>query len=228
MGKTFYKRGSNADRSTEDEITDALIRCSLEIQERVRRGMGIGVEDTPSAQNFHATMSPTQSLEFFSRRDVLHSDEMIFSQDSFAPSVLARTSASQQYMQNLSRVSTATHTQGSNSSHPFEHLLNIELLREDVIVEKMHIHYGLKSENPVSRLRFFQKGGASSGEPQIARKLKESQYETVLPRVFEELAIRVFCRDPRKTKLLMKAFEKWCRDQLFPSPVLALSQTTDL
>lgn len=209
-----------------------MLCCAADIQDRIRQNLPIEIDDNTARYannssgngNVHAIMSPALSFEMFSRNDVVMIDDMIFSQDSFAPSMMARTL---QHSQNLSRVSTVTSTQGSNGSHPLEHLLDIELLADDIIVEKMHIHYGLKSENPVSRLRFFQKGVAPNSQHQIAQPMKEAQYETVLPRVFEELAIRVFCRDSQKTKLVMKAFEKWCRDQLFPSPVLALSQMNE-
>lgn len=33
------------------------------------------------------------------------------------------------------------------------------LLPGDIIVEKMHIHYGMKDKNPVNRMRFFAKVG---------------------------------------------------------------------
>lgn len=200
------------------------------MQERLREGRPLDTDQEgagdgiAAAHNMYLTMSPVQqSFNAFNKHDSIPTDDMIFSQDSFAPSVLAR---SMQQAYGLSRVPTNSSLQGSSqSSDPF---LEVSLAREDIIVEKMHIHYGLKGDNPVSRLRFYQKTSVASGESQIARQLKESQYETVLPRVFEELAIRVFCRDPRKTKLLMKAFEKWCRDQLFPSPMMGMSQANDV
>ena len=32
-----------------------------------------------------------------------------------------------------------------------------KLILGDIIVEKMHIHYGLQDKNPVGRIRFFDK-----------------------------------------------------------------------
>ena len=34
---------------------------------------------------------------------------------------------------------------------------DVKLLEDDIIVEKMHIHYGLKEKNPVTRIRFYEK-----------------------------------------------------------------------
>ena len=92
-----------------------------------------------------------------------------------------------------------------NSNNSFE---EIELKIEDLIVEKMIINYGKKNENPVSYLRFFEKSVDSSNL--IGKKVPEDSYLTHLPRCFEELAIRVFCRHPKKEKLAREAFEKWC------------------
>jgi uncharacterized protein YfaA (DUF2138 family) len=41
-------------------------------------------------------------------------------------------------------------------------------------------------------------------------KVKEETYETLLPRVFEELAIRVFYKNPKKKELVRLCFEYWC------------------
>lgn len=92
---------------------------------------------------------------------------------------------------------------------------------DDIIVEKMHIHYGMKSENPVNRLRFYSKDLPVDG---LAKKVKEKSYETLLPRVFEELAVRVFCRNPKKNSYVMRAFQDWCRECYASSPFPSLSQ----
>jgi len=67
----------------------------------------------------------------------------------------------------------------------------VPLEKDDIIVERMHIHYGMKDRNPVSRLRFFTKGASRDtvGEP-----VKDRIYQTSMPVVFEEFAVRVFCR----------------------------------
>jgi hypothetical protein len=35
----------------------------------------------------------------------------------------------------------------------------------------------------------------------VGKKIDESVYESLLPRKFEELSIRVFCRNPQKVRL---------------------------
>ena len=87
----------------------------------------------------------------------------------------------------------------------------VELTEEDLIVEKMHIHYGMKALNPVDRMRFFPKHASLQLNP-VARKIDEVVYETVLPRVFEDRAVRLFCRDPEKADAARAIFEKWCEE----------------
>lgn len=99
----------------------------------------------------------------------------------------------------------------------------VELNENDLIVEKMHIHYGMKSENPVDRMRFFPKH--SNLQPHaVARRIDECVYETVLPRVFEDRAIRLFCRDPEKADAARAIFEKWCEEANAQMPFPSLSQ----
>merc|ERR1719231_898589 len=66
----------------------------------------------------------------------------------------------------------------------------------DLIVEKMHIHYGQKGKNPVDNLRFYPKFSIQGvlGQEK-GKQIMEKTYETLLPRVFEEKSLRVFCKD---------------------------------
>ena len=90
------------------------------------------------------------------------------------------------------------------------------LCRDDIIVEKMHIHHGMKSKNPVDRLRFFTKG-ASNGS-NTGRKVEEKKYESILPRSFEDRSVRVFCRSTEKTESIRHAFDAWCTRMNAHSP----------
>jgi hypothetical protein len=81
----------------------------------------------------------------------------------------------------------------------------------------------MKSHNPVNNLRFYKK----HGEDDIGQKVDEKMYETSLPRVFEEKAIRVFCRTKGKEHLARKAFETWCKQARVPSPFPSLSQRSN-
>lgn len=124
----------------------------------------------------------------------------IQSQDSFAP-------WNQDYL--MKRTFSNVSTISVNSDTSFSNYIKAE----DIIVEKMHIHYGLKKENPVNRMRFFPKD-KDSDKNFIASQVKESTYETLLPRVFEELAVRVFCRKPEKSEIIARAFNTWCEENL--------------
>lgn len=101
----------------------------------------------------------------------------------------------------------------------------VHLTRNDLIVEKMHIHYGMKSKNPVDRLRFFPKHANLPGQSNVfAKRVDECVYETVLPRVFEDRAIRLFCRDPEKAEAARLIFERWCEEANAQMPFPSLSQ----
>jgi len=84
---------------------------------------------------------------------------------------------------------------------------NIVFEKTDIVVEKMHVHYGLKSLNPINLVRFHDKygsdkygseeyGSVNSGETgnqcgtHVGRRADENGYHTILPRCFEEHAIR--------------------------------------
>lgn len=101
----------------------------------------------------------------------------------------------------------------------------VELLPDDIIVEKMHIHYGMGGSNPVDRLRFFAKP-TPDFVPEVARQVDECVYETLLPRSFEDRSIRVFCRHREKESLARQAFEMWCKQCNVHSPFPTCSQQT--
>jgi deoxynucleoside triphosphate triphosphohydrolase SAMHD1 len=107
----------------------------------------------------------------------------------------------------------------------------VRLEQKDLIVEKMHIHYGMKAENPVARLRFYPKNavvvppvGGGDASLSIARQLDERVYNTLLPRSFEDRSVRVFCRYPEKEQAAIHAFERWCSDRNSHLPFPSLSQ----
>ena len=96
------------------------------------------------------------------------------------------------------------------------------LVPDDIIVEKMNIHYGMKQFNPVANMRFFPKDADPTSY--IARHANEQTYETLLPRNFQELAVRVFCRTPAKERLARRAFELYCQELQAPCPFPSFSQ----
>lgn len=115
---------------------------------------------------------------------------------------------------NLSQLSNAS-TSATASLTPVE--------RDDIIVEKMHIHYGLKDKNPVGRMRFYKRKASREA---VGREVKEASYTTSLPAVFEEQAVRIFCRseDKGKKATVQRAFNEWCKEARVPTPFPALSQ----
>lgn len=105
----------------------------------------------------------------------------------------------------------------------------VALEAEDLIVEKMHVHYGMKGQNPVARMRFYPKHVprvVSENKPFQAVQLEERVYETDLPRSFEYLSVRVFCRHPEKEAAAVHAFERWCSERNSHMPFPSFSQTS--
>jgi len=96
------------------------------------------------------------------------------------------------------------------------------LVVEDLIFDFMNIHHGLKSVNPVSRVRFFPKNG--SYEASIARQISGDKFSTILPDHFQYKSLRVFCRHPSKEELAKRAFKRWCDGRGLASPIHSLSQ----
>lgn len=97
----------------------------------------------------------------------------------------------------------------------------MELLPLDIIVEKMHIHHGQKQYNPVNNMRFFVKDTKSNT---VATVANEQSYQGMLPRSFEEMAVRVFCRDVRKNIVARTAFDKFCAELKSTTPFPSFSQ----
>ena len=93
----------------------------------------------------------------------------------------------------------------------------LQLVENDVIVEKRIIHHGLKESNPVSLMRFLPKrnlnevNAADIDSLPEAREIEESSYDGHIPRKMLEKSIRVYCRDPNPSKvdLVHHAFYQW-------------------
>jgi hypothetical protein len=201
--------------------------------------VGIAESEDLSDENdeddlFHAPQPHESTGEF----EFIDDNMMIQSQDSYAPWLHASFPppypASQQLKSSQSQNSSdeffspeRSREHPSASKHRTSKKNSISVItsidEDDIIVEKMHIHYGMKNENPVDRLRFFPKD--YSFEKTIAYCMKEHQYHTLLPRVFEELAVRVFCRDLRKSNIINTAFQTWCKQYTNTTPFPIPSQS---
>ena len=132
----------------------------------------------------------------------------------------------------------------------------------------MHIHYGLKGNNPVDRLRFYPKTVCVSNQqyqhhdnsstnnsnnsntndnnyptsygndnansngyqyitPIIGRQISEDRYTELLPRCFERLALRVFCRSSSYSQTALyirKGYEMFCKLNSMSIPFPSASQ----
>ena len=53
--------------------------------------------------------------------------------------------------------------------------------------------YGMKDENPVDKMRFYTKD-----EPNRPLTVHKDQVSWMLPKVFTEKFIRVYCKEPNK------------------------------
>jgi hypothetical protein len=93
---------------------------------------------------------------------------------------------------------------------------NIAFLIDCRMCVQTHIHYGLGEHNPVARLRFYPKH--SAGPTAMGKELDERTYASILPRVFEDRKVRVFCRHHDKEYIARKAFEEWCREKNAHAP----------
>lgn len=90
------------------------------------------------------------------------------------------------------------------------------LVEDDIIVEKMKIHHGMSSKNPVNFMRFLPKKlqRQLTNSPEslpIARQIADSSYEYRKPDIFLQRSVRVFCRssDSAMQKQLGKCFKRF-------------------
>lgn len=142
-------------------------------------------------------------------------DRLIQSQDSLAGDYYT------DYYDNEASRDAFSVLGGEGASNGFLGLKSVPqvLVKGDIIVDKMHIHYGKKDKNPVENMRFYHKDADPLKD--VAKRVDESVYETMLPRTFEELAVRVFCRYKHKDISAAAAFKRFCdkvkTHQPFPS-----------
>lgn len=90
----------------------------------------------------------------------------------------------------------------------------VKVSLDDIIVERCSIDHGSKARNPLNRMRFVQRTDLSKLAGPIcnlpdAGVVEEAQYEALLPRIFQENSIRIFCRKPEQVGLVAHLFEQW-------------------
>ncbi|ORX72003.1 HD-domain/PDEase-like protein [Linderina pennispora] len=77
---------------------------------------------------------------------------------------------------------------------------NDDFTERDVLVDINRMHYGMKNENPVEHINFYSKYNGDEKFP-IASEL----ISACVPNKYEELIIRIFTRDPAKSKQIQRA-----------------------
>ncbi|KAJ1935946.1 hypothetical protein FBU59_005219 [Linderina macrospora] len=81
---------------------------------------------------------------------------------------------------------------------------NDDFSERDVLVDINRVHYGMKNHNPVEHINFYSKYNGKDKFP-IASEL----ISACVPNKYEELIIRVFTRDPAKSKQIQKAARRF-------------------
>ncbi|RIA96134.1 hypothetical protein C1645_815822 [Glomus cerebriforme] len=80
---------------------------------------------------------------------------------------------------------------------------------DDVIVHRLTLNYGMKDENPVDHVKFYDKY-----TPNKVFKLERSQVSYLVPEQFEELNIRIFTKDREKVKPIRDCFQKLLKEYI--------------
>lgn len=240
------------------QITEDIVRLANEIQKKMTQVTPTPVKDNQGTEDNSDDpniIEPDPNNPFSedqfsfnpyayqpSSYQRIEEDSLILSQDSFPPWVMQQRTVTHEGGANGHHSTNQLHRAHTTSSEPplSQQSMMIAapsssafldpITTEDLIVEKMHIHYGLKEENPVNRLRFFSKNmedrlNSDWDESLVAYSIKESQYETLLPRVFEDLAVRVFSRNSAKSRFLLEAFRELSRSQAASLPFPSFSQS---
>lgn len=80
--------------------------------------------------------------------------------------------------------------------------------KSDFIVHIIHFDYGMKDENPIDHVRFYEKGNLD-----CAVKVRKDQVSQMLPETFAENHLRLYCkkRDPELIKKGQRCFAAWCK-----------------
>ncbi|KAI7871831.1 HD phosphohydrolase domain-containing protein [Spinellus fusiger] len=108
---------------------------------------------------------------------------------------------------------------------------NDGLVEEDVIVDWLKINYAMKDRNPVDSIRFFSKF-----HDNVSFTIPKEHVSFLIPGQFEEVIIRIFARDPSKSKAIQKAFRCLIRKivpftpdhPVEPSPALTVPNDYDM
>lgn len=78
------------------------------------------------------------------------------------------------------------------------------LVQDDIVANSVKIDYGMRDQNPVDSFRFFSKSN-----PTKPYHLRRDDVSEMLPSVFQDKEIEIFCTDGTKVAVATKCFEMW-------------------
>jgi HD superfamily phosphohydrolase len=81
-----------------------------------------------------------------------------------------------------------------------------DLQESDIIVHNFKINYAMADKNPVDHVHFFAKA-----EPEVSFTIPREQVSMLLPEVFSEQYVRVYCRRKEKAHQAHLAFQSYLR-----------------
>ncbi|KAJ8361308.1 hypothetical protein SKAU_G00178330, partial [Synaphobranchus kaupii] len=87
---------------------------------------------------------------------------------------------------------------------------NVILSADNFVVNVVRMDYGMKEKNPINNMHFYSKN-----DPTKAIKIDQSQVSQMLPAVFSEKLIQVFCKktDDESQNVAKEHFQKWCENE---------------
>lgn len=94
----------------------------------------------------------------------------------------------------------------------------VALNEDDVIVQKCEIHHGQKDQDPLTKMRFLEKGYLNKISVENYRDLPEAvmvdeeEYDSYLPRSLMECSLRIYCKESAKVELLRHLFCLWWQE----------------
>ncbi|XP_049635415.1 deoxynucleoside triphosphate triphosphohydrolase SAMHD1 [Suncus etruscus] len=93
--------------------------------------------------------------------------------------------------------------------------LEVELNAEDFIVDVINMDYGMQDKNPIDCVDFYCKSDYNK-----AIKISKNQVSQLLPVIFAEQLIRVYCRktDGKSLYSAQQYFVQWCSQKNFSKP----------
>lgn len=121
---------------------------------------------------------------------------------------------------------TTNLVEGKSKASIAQEILNIAnfekeiLSSEDIIVNFMSIHHGMKKRNPNDFMYFFKKNTS------YARHIRAEKYETAtLPNEFELPALRIYARNLKDVPIISNAFSIWSKRAQCSTPLCSQAES---